>query len=83
MKKSPLKHQAIKNSIQKELQKPYRPIANIFGTIQEQQEKRNANSIKKILRELTDLKKQLKDIRNFDRNHQQSLDMSVCRKLSQ
>jgi len=57
MKKSYLNPSNIKNSIQKELQKPFKPIASIFGAAQEQQEKRNANSIKKILKELTDLKK--------------------------
>jgi hypothetical protein len=57
MKKSTANPSHIKTSIQKELQKPYRPIANVFGAVQEQQEKRNANSIKKILKELTDLKK--------------------------
>ena len=71
-----------KQHIQEELQKPIKPITTIFSTVQEQQEKRNANSIKKILKELTDLKKELRDVKQHSRSqNSQDLDMSVCRRL--
>jgi hypothetical protein len=77
---------SLRHNIKQELQKPFQPLSNLFSQAQEQQEKKTANSIKKILKELTDLKKELKDIKGHNSRTQaqsQGLDMSVCRKLSQ
>lgn len=73
---------SIKNNIKKQLQKPYRPITDLFAVANEQQKKTNANSIKKVLKELTDLKRQLRELKSTNRTNSQGLDMSVCRKLT-
>ena len=89
---SPLKNKilnqpnsSIKTRIQKELQKPYRPIVDLFAKNQQEEHKKNTNSIKKVLKELTDLKRELKDIKNASKGPKisETLDMSQCRKNSE
>jgi len=41
---------SIKTRIQKELQKPYRPIVDLFAKNQQEEHKKNTNSIKKVLK---------------------------------
>lgn len=48
---------SVKTNIKKELQKPYKPITDLFTAANEESKKQNASSIKKVIRELTDLKK--------------------------
>ena len=61
-----------------------RPSPVLINKSHEQEHRRNANSIKKVLKELTELKKELKEMKNQSRQQQAGpgLDMSQCRKIS-
>lgn len=56
---------------------------SILSKTHDQQHRRNANSIRKVLRELQDLKKDLNDLRRSKRHEviPEELDNSKCRRL--
>lgn len=57
--------------------------SQILSKTHDMEHKRNANSIKKVLKELQQLKKELKDMKYMNKqdNTPQQLDNSKCRKL--